>query len=760
MERISSVWNELQRSNKLPSSSLMSSCQTELQELMYQLDVMLSAKKQQWLQETEELQTRLHAKERELRSQQTALEMKTMEMEDMKSQMEGLNKAQKAIVDEYEDHLSKLRSEVLKVRKEYEKLHKQHQRYKKDLQRKKEQVLGEKKESDQEIQRLREKLEEYERRESDWEAKQRSQQNEIDMLEAQRRTLVEKCEFIQQQTQSYQNQIGRRREMQSSAEETMNARISQLDATVERSTQTIAAQKDKIEKLKSSLDDAMSSHKQTMADNEKLLDDLQKANETIQVKEERYRPMLMGLMLEDRIAELEAQLRSKTELLQAAQEDTHQYSHDISRLENTLSAKDDIIKKMGDTRYEDESEQVKRLKDALYSAKEDLRSHKKNMKQLEQNLASTTSKLDTSQHEQEGIKQRYKEKETELSQSHSTEVRKLQLEVKRLQDKLSTVNESHTAELAAMRKNLAELTTELYQRNTTLASLSEKSSDLERSMRDESGTLDKRVAELKVAQAQIEALRSENRLLRRTVLHHRGDGFHKDRQQNVNQSQMIRREMNALRNSVEDVELIVRSQHNSARTDTSHASALSDRHSGSQGNTEAGSERFSAMDDYLDSSIRRYDDQLHYLEAQKARLQAQMSQSSRQNMRKLPYFILYLVSLLKRENYKSQVLGGQAIITMTTGQTYHQDTHPGTAPPHFNDSQGTILESEAMSFVSDHQYPKVDRLILSNSSSEDELPDMSEEATKAFYNSEHQRAQELEQRLNAQIDNFSHGYQQ
>ena len=33
-------------------------------------------------------------------------------MEDMKNQMEGLNKAQKAIVDEYEDHLSKLRAEV------------------------------------------------------------------------------------------------------------------------------------------------------------------------------------------------------------------------------------------------------------------------------------------------------------------------------------------------------------------------------------------------------------------------------------------------------------------------------------------------------------------------------------------------------------------------------------------------------------------------------------------------------------------------
>ena len=39
------------------------------------------------------------------------------------------------------------------------------------------------------------------------------------------------------------------------------------------------------------------------------------------------------------------------------------------------------------------------------------------------------------------------------------------------------------------------------------------------------------------------------------------------------------------------------------------------------------------MDEYLDSSIRRYDDQLQFLEAQKARLEAQMSQSTRQNLR-------------------------------------------------------------------------------------------------------------------------------
>ncbi|KAL8595579.1 hypothetical protein ACOMHN_025616 [Nucella lapillus] len=185
----------------------------------------------------------------------------------------------------------------------------------------------------------------------------------------------------------------------------------------------------------------------------------------------------------------------------------------------------------------------------------------------------------------------------------------------------------------------------------------------------------------------------------------------------------MRREMNVLRNSVEDVEQIMRIQHNSARTDTSHTSVPSDRHSSSLGNTESGSERFSAMDDYLESSIRRYDDQLQFLETQKARLETQMSHSSRQN---------------RAEDRKLHEAGSRRPAQFV----YRPD-----------DSQG----SEAMSLASERPYPKVDRLELPHSSSEDELPDMAEEATQAFFQKEHEHATELERRLNAQINNFTHG---
>ncbi|KAK7091070.1 centrosomal protein of 63 kDa-like [Littorina saxatilis] len=726
MDKISSVWAELQLSNRLPSGTLMSSCQTELQELMYQLDVMLSAKKQQWMQETEELQTQLHAKEKELRSQQTALEIKTREMEDVKNQMEGLNKAQKAIVDEYEDHLSSLRAEVLKVRKEYEKLHRQHQRYKKDLQRKKDQVLAEKKESDKEIRRLREKLEEYEGKEQEWEVKFKGQQHENDMLEAQNRTLAEKCQFVQQQSATYQSQVGRRREMQDTAEDSLKARITQLEASHDRSAQTVLSQKDKIEKLKGSLEDAMTSHKQTMGDNEKLLTDLQKANETIQ-------------LLEERIAELEDELRSKAQMLHAAQDDSRQYSHDLLNMEHTLNAKDEIIKRMGGPQEYQESEQVKKLKDALQKAKDDLKSQKQSQQSLKQATSSSStsaiSAISASSTPKSSVNmsQNYRDspqlhKQQELKEK--IEVQCLQLEVQKLQEQVLSVNDVHGTELTSMRKKLGELTTELNQRNASLATLSEKSSELERSLRDESDTLDKKVAELKVAHAQVQLLRAENGQLRRDRLHEGnldGDGSIPSN----SASRVMRREMHVLRNSVEDMEHIMRSQHNSARTETSHNETshtivMSDRHSGSQGNTESGSERHGAMDEYLHSNIRRYDDQLQFLETQKARLEAQMSESSRQNLR---------IAAEERKLHEA-----------AERRNPHCDHH-------HDETQG----SEAMSLVSEGHFPKIDRLQLPNSSSDDELPDMAEDASRAFYSQEHQYTDQLERRLNARINNFTHG---
>ncbi|XP_025079004.1 centrosomal protein of 63 kDa-like isoform X4 [Pomacea canaliculata] len=603
MERLSSVWAELQKTNKLPSSSLMSTCQTELHELMYQLDIMFSSKKQEWLQEVEDLQVQLHSKDREIRSQRTELEIKTREIEDMKNQLEGVNKTQKAIVSEYEEQLSKLQGEVQKVQKEYEKLYKQHQRYRRDLQRKKTQVLEEKKESMEELSSMKEKLAEYESKEVEWKLQSKNHQQEIEMLEAQKRTLLEKCELIKQQAQTYQAQIGRRREMQHSSEDSLKSQIVQLELKVESATQTLATQKEKIEKLKHSLETTMASHKQTMSDNEKLLDDLQKANETIQ-------------MLEERIVQLERECRTKSELLAVAQEDLHQYSTDLTRMEKTMDAKDSVIKQLGDTLDHEESEKVKKLKDALQSARDDLNISKQNMMQMEQKLSASSNQLDFVKQEQESVRQRLKDK---------------------LQDKLNVVSESHRVEIGSLQKILAELTVELNQSNKAITVMGDRSSELERSVQEEIKMREKKVAELKVAQLLVEALRAENHHLRQELLHSFPSNENAVNQHTLTdlqeQNLKMQCELSALRNSIGDIEFFVRRQRNSATelnnsSFTGQSDTLREKH--------PGTEEF----EFLETGIKQCNDQLQFLEAQKARLEAhngsELSHKSLHSSRRKP----------------------------------------------------------------------------------------------------------------------------
>ncbi|XP_025079002.1 centrosomal protein of 63 kDa-like isoform X2 [Pomacea canaliculata] len=624
MERLSSVWAELQKTNKLPSSSLMSTCQTELHELMYQLDIMFSSKKQEWLQEVEDLQVQLHSKDREIRSQRTELEIKTREIEDMKNQLEGVNKTQKAIVSEYEEQLSKLQGEVQKVQKEYEKLYKQHQRYRRDLQRKKTQVLEEKKESMEELSSMKEKLAEYESKEVEWKLQSKNHQQEIEMLEAQKRTLLEKCELIKQQAQTYQAQIGRRREMQHSSEDSLKSQIVQLELKVESATQTLATQKEKIEKLKHSLETTMASHKQTMSDNEKLLDDLQKANETIQ-------------MLEERIVQLERECRTKSELLAVAQEDLHQYSTDLTRMEKTMDAKDSVIKQLGDTLDHEESEKVKKLKDALQSARDDLNISKQNMMQMEQKLSASSNQLDFVKQEQESVRQRLKDKEKELNHTQNTEVQQLRTEIKQLQDKLNVVSESHRVEIGSLQKILAELTVELNQSNKAITVMGDRSSELERSVQEEIKMREKKVAELKVAQLLVEALRAENHHLRQELLHSFPSNENAVNQHTLTdlqeQNLKMQCELSALRNSIGDIEFFVRRQRNSATelnnsSFTGQSDTLREKH--------PGTEEF----EFLETGIKQCNDQLQFLEAQKARLEAhngsELSHKSLHSSRRKP----------------------------------------------------------------------------------------------------------------------------
>ena len=73
------------------------------------------------------------------------------------------------------------------------------------------------------------------------------------------------------------------------------------------------------------------------------------------------------------------------------------------------------------------------------------------------------------------------------------------------------------SKLDGMRTEVGELTAELHQRHVAMATLSEQSAALEKKYRSEQETVDRKKAEMQVAAAQLDALRLENRHLRRTL---------------------------------------------------------------------------------------------------------------------------------------------------------------------------------------------------------------------------------------------------
>ncbi|XP_050411524.1 centrosomal protein of 63 kDa isoform X2 [Patella vulgata] len=633
MDKLSSLWTELQKSNKLPRSSLTSSCQDELQELMKQLDIMVNSKKQDWQRQLEQVQSRLDMKEKELRLQKATADQKSKEAEELRSQLEGGNKTQKEIVTEYEEQLAKLRSEVQKMKREYDKLHRRHSKQTKEIERHKDMLVSEQ-DNSFELKRLQEKNEELHHKNKDLEMERRNLNKQVETLEVKNKGLSEKCDFIQQQSETYQSQLDRRRQMQDNTELNLKSKIAQLESQLHRYKTVLTVQKEKIEKLKSALDEALNSHKRGMSDNEKLLEELRRANVTIR-------------RLEGENNEMVSEVQSKTDLLRVTEEDTSQYAKDVARLEQTIGAKDEIIRNIGKSNRNAESEQVALLKQSYADAKEEIRSYKKLEKKIRFELSNVEDKYQQLVLNNEEISTQLQQREEELEYLKQTEIHKLTDEISRLQEHANSVEGNHKAELSGMRLRLSKLTTELHQRDVTMAALSEKTSDMEKQLRGETEIGEKKVVELQVSNAQVEALRIENRHLRQEFINKFGDVYGKaeaERHLNAINGQygqtvlklekengQLKEDVSTLKNEISEIE-----QKLTKRLTNRNTSIILERIKSSViGDTMVDNSKiFSDINgDQQDYTTEQYDVQLQLLYDQKQRLEEELHIQKRENMR-------------------------------------------------------------------------------------------------------------------------------
>ncbi|KAJ8310440.1 hypothetical protein KUTeg_012305 [Tegillarca granosa] len=376
--------------------------------------------------------------------------------------------------------------------------------------------------------------------------------------------------------------------------------------------------------MRASLEDAMNAHRKAMDDNERLLDDLRQANARIR-------------KLEEEKMQLEGDLTAKEDLLQAMNEDSNQQNLDVTEMERALAEKDEIIKSLGDSRNNQESENVRLLKESLNEAREETRLHKKTEKKLKDEMSRLQTHLQRVVEECETLSADLERKKAEIIKLGSGEVQRLRAEVNRLEGELKSKDESHDAEVEGMRLEVKKLTTALHDRDSAMATMSEQSSSMEQQLRTESEFLQKRSAELQVCNAQIEALRLENRHLRQTILQQAHTNADKSQSEDhlkalhnsysttvarlEKENQQLKDDCTYLREEMNEMEEKFEEQLQSALREAEVSSNDERRFHRIE---EDANNKLHMMQERMDSAAQRYEEEISLLRTQKARLENQL----------------------------------------------------------------------------------------------------------------------------------------
>ncbi|XP_058400503.1 deuterosome assembly protein 1 [Diceros bicornis minor] len=303
-----------------------SPCEAELQELMEQIDIMVSNKKLDWERKMRALETRLDLRDQELANAQTCLDQKGQEVGLLRQKLDSLEKCNLAMTQNYEGQLQTLKAQFSKLTNSFEKL-RLHQMKQNKFRRKELPHLKE--ETPFEMSNLHQKLE--------------------------------------KQAQSYQTQLnGKKQRIEDGSSE-----IPLLMCEPDPSCETSERDEFIIEKLKSAVSEIALSRNKLQDENQKLLQELKMYQRQCQA-------------MEAGLSEVKSELQSRDDLLRIIEMERLQLHRELLKIGECQNAQEN--KKRFESSYSPSIKEPERKRKELFSVTPDQPNHEKELNKIRSQL--------------------------------------------------------------------------------------------------------------------------------------------------------------------------------------------------------------------------------------------------------------------------------------------------------------------------------------------------------------------------------------
>ncbi|XP_041038883.1 centrosomal protein of 63 kDa isoform X7 [Carcharodon carcharias] len=208
--------------------------------------------------------------------------------------------------------------------------------------------------------------------------------------------------------------------------------------------------------------------------------------------------------------ELKTKLQTQEDIIQSKDLQQKQLYKELTRCNELLHAREKVTSRSREENLlEQQCSDISHRQTEVQQTPVQFQANLQGEVDLKEEMILLQHSLDSSNDHCTFLSEEILKKEEELRQM-DMEHGKCKADIKKLRDQLNSLEQQHHSELKGMKLEIAQLTTELHQRDLTIATMSAATSNMERQLRNELDKTDRKTKEVKITQNQLENLKLEN----------------------------------------------------------------------------------------------------------------------------------------------------------------------------------------------------------------------------------------------------------